>query len=95
MTTRSGTVNLITPAKQAQAQTLIKKGRTVSLARDIGPQPVLMYNVTFPGKRERVDVVLGPLRPRLSRLHHHPHRRPLPRGLGRRALQWAARSRTA
>ena len=42
----------------AQAQTLIKKGRTVSLARDIGPQPVLMYHVTFPSKRERVDVVL-------------------------------------
>ena len=55
---QKGTVNLITPAKQAQAQTLIKKGRTVSLARDIGPQPVLMYHATFPSKRERVDVVL-------------------------------------
>ena len=44
--------------QQALAQALIKKGRTVSLARDIGPQPVLMYHVTFPGKRERVDVVL-------------------------------------
>jgi kynurenine formamidase len=55
---QKGTLNLITPAKQAQAQSLIKKGRTVSLARDMGPQPVLMYHVTFPGKRERVDVVL-------------------------------------
>jgi len=55
---QKGTVNLITAAKQAQAQTRIKKGRTVSLARDIGPQPVLMYHATFPSKRERVDVVL-------------------------------------
>jgi len=53
-----GTVNLITPAKQAQAQRLIKKGRTVSLARDVIPRPVYMYHVTFPSKRERVDVVL-------------------------------------
>ena len=30
----------------------------MSLARDIGPQPVLMYHATFPSKRERVDVVL-------------------------------------
>ena len=53
-----GTVNLITPAKQAQAQRLIKKGRTVSLARDVIPRPVYMYHMTFPSKRERVDVVL-------------------------------------
>ncbi|HSR24301.1 MAG TPA: hypothetical protein VLW53_12175, partial [Candidatus Eisenbacteria bacterium] len=53
-----GTVNLITPAKQAQAQRLIKKGRTVSLARDVIPRPVYMYHMTFPAKRERVDVVL-------------------------------------
>jgi len=53
-----GTVNLITPAKQAQAQRLIKKGRTVSLARDVVPRPVYMYHMTFPSKRERVDVVL-------------------------------------
>ena len=43
-----GTVNLITPAKQAQAQRLIKKGRTVSLARDVIPRPVYMYHMTFP-----------------------------------------------
>jgi len=55
---QKGTVNLITPAKQAQARSLVKTGRTVSLARDMGPQPVLMYHVTFPAKRERVDVVL-------------------------------------
>jgi hypothetical protein len=53
-----GTVNLITPAKQAQAQRLIKKGRTASLARDVIPRPVYMYHMTFPSKRERVDVVL-------------------------------------
>ena len=38
-----GTVNLITPAKQEQAQRLIKKGRTVSPARDVIPRPVYMY----------------------------------------------------
>jgi kynurenine formamidase len=53
-----GTVNLITPAKQTAALTLARKGRTVSLARNIGPQPLLMYHATFPSKRERVDVVL-------------------------------------
>lgn len=53
-----GTVNLITPAKRAQAQGLVRTGRTVSLARDIGPQPALMYHVTFPQNRERADVVL-------------------------------------
>ena len=53
-----GTVNLITAAKRAQAQALVRTGRTVSLARDIGPQPALMYHVTFPSNRERADVVL-------------------------------------
>jgi kynurenine formamidase len=53
-----GTVNLITPARRAAAQALVRSGRTVSLARDIGPQPVLMYHVTFPSNRERADVVL-------------------------------------
>ena len=53
-----GTVNLITPAKQAQAQRLVRKGRTVSLARDVIPRPVYMYHMTLPAKRERVDVVL-------------------------------------
>src|SRR5256886_9779414 len=53
-----GTVNLITPAKRAWAQALVRTGRTVSLARDIGPQPALMYHVTFPVNRERADAVL-------------------------------------
>ena len=53
-----GTFNLITPAKRAQAISLVRTGRTVSLARDIGPQPAIMYNVTFPSNRERADVVL-------------------------------------
>jgi kynurenine formamidase len=53
-----GTLNLVTPAKQEQAQRLIRKGRTVSLARDVIPRPVYMYHMTFPSKRERVDVVL-------------------------------------
>jgi kynurenine formamidase len=53
-----GTVNLITPAKQARARELVRTGRTVSLARDIGTLPVVMYHATFPSKRERADVVL-------------------------------------
>lgn len=53
-----GTVNLITPARRAAAQALVRTGRTVSLARDIGPQPALMYHTTFPSNRERADVVL-------------------------------------
>jgi kynurenine formamidase len=53
-----GTVNLITPAKRAAAQRLVRTGRTVSLARDIAPQPALMYHATFPSNRERADVVL-------------------------------------
>ncbi len=53
-----GTVNLITAARRAAAQALVRTGRTVSLARDIGPQPALMYHATFPSNRERADVVL-------------------------------------
>src|SRR6266852_2489993 len=53
-----GTLNLVTPAKQAQAQALVRKGRTVSLARDVVPRPVYMYHATFPAKRERANVVL-------------------------------------
>jgi kynurenine formamidase len=53
-----GTVNLVTAAKRARAQALVRTGRTVSLARDIGPQPALMYHATFPSNRERADVVL-------------------------------------
>jgi kynurenine formamidase len=53
-----GTANMITPEKQAAAQALVRTGRTVSLARMIVPQPALTYYVTYPSKRERVDVVL-------------------------------------
>jgi len=53
-----GTVNLITSAKREAALKLVRTGRTVSLARDIGPQPALMYHATFPSNRERADVVL-------------------------------------
>jgi kynurenine formamidase len=55
-----GTVNLITDARRAAARALVKKNRTVSLSRDIVPQPHLQfgYHVTFPSKRERADVVL-------------------------------------
>jgi kynurenine formamidase len=55
---QTGTVNLITAAKRASALSLVKTGRTVSLARDVVPSPVYMYNVTFPSPRERNDVVL-------------------------------------
>jgi kynurenine formamidase len=53
-----GTVNLVTPAKREAARALVRTGRTVSLARDVTPQPVYMYSATFPSKRERADVVL-------------------------------------
>jgi kynurenine formamidase len=53
-----GTVNLVTAAKREAALKLVRTGRTVSLARDIGPQPALMYHATFPSNRERADVVL-------------------------------------
>jgi kynurenine formamidase len=57
-TDQRGTVNLITSAKREAALKLVRTGRTVSLARDIGPQPALMYHTTFPSNRERADVVL-------------------------------------
>lgn len=55
-----GTVNLITEGRRAAARALVRKNRTVSLARDIVPQAHLQfgYHVTFPSKRERADVVL-------------------------------------
>lgn len=53
-----GTVNLITAAKKAEAQALVRTGRTVSLARDITPQPALTYYVTYPSNRQRADTVL-------------------------------------
>ena len=51
-----GTANLITDARRAAARALVKKNRTVSLARDIVPQPHLQYGypVTVPSKRERL-----------------------------------------
>jgi kynurenine formamidase len=53
-----GTLNLVTAARRRDALALVRTGRTVSLARDVVPRPVYMYHATFPGKRERVDVVL-------------------------------------
>lgn len=53
-----GTVNLITPAKRAAARSLVRSGRTVSLARALVPQPAMRLTLTYPGNRERVDVVL-------------------------------------
>lgn len=53
-----GTANLVTPAKQEAARALVRVGRTVSLAREIGPQPALGYRITYPSPRERADVVL-------------------------------------
>ncbi len=55
---QKGTVNLITPAKREAAQALVKLGRTVSLARDLGADAPIRYNITFPSPRERADVVL-------------------------------------
>ena len=54
-----GTANLITAAKRAQAHSLVRTGRTVSQARDIGPQPAIMYNITFPSNRERAVRTAG------------------------------------
>src|SRR5262249_16867143 len=53
-----GTLNLVTPAKQAEAQRLCRSGRPVSLVRDVVLRSVSMYSATFPSKRQRVDVVL-------------------------------------
>ena len=53
-----GTVNLITAAKRETARKLVRTGRTVSLARDIGPHPALMYSASFPFSRERVDIAV-------------------------------------
>lgn len=53
-----GTVNLITPARQAAAQSLVCTGRTVSLARHIASQPALTYHVSYPIQRQRADVVI-------------------------------------
>src|SRR5947207_2091005 len=55
---QKGTVNLITAAKRQAAIGLVKTGRTVSLARDVVPMPVVMSHAAFPSERERADVVL-------------------------------------
>jgi len=46
-----GTLNLITPEKQAAAVALTRSGRVVSLARDITPQPALDYHMLCPVRR--------------------------------------------
>lgn len=51
-----GTLNLITPAKRQAAMALAQRGRVVSLARDMVPNPNLDYQMLFPGTRERSDV---------------------------------------
>jgi kynurenine formamidase len=61
-----GTVNLITPAKQAAAERLVRTGRTVSLARPIGPQPARSYYISYPLQRDRSDAVTD----RFSLVYH-------------------------
>lgn len=51
-----GTLNLITPDTRQAALTLARRGRLVSLARDIIPNPNLDYQMLFPDTRERSDV---------------------------------------
>jgi kynurenine formamidase len=78
-----GTVNLITPAKQAQAQRLIKKGRTVSLARDvIRGRCTCTTHLPSSASGWTWCSTASTWSTRLD----HPRRRALPRGLGR-ALQ--------
>jgi len=48
-----GTLNLITPEKQATAVALARSGRVVSLARDLTPQPTLDYHMLHPVRRGR------------------------------------------
>jgi kynurenine formamidase len=48
-----GTLNLITPEKQAAAIALAHGGRVVSLARDITPQPTVDYHMLHPIRRGR------------------------------------------
>lgn len=51
-----GTLNLITPAKRQAALGLARRGRLVSLARDITPNANLDYQMLFPETRDRSDV---------------------------------------
>jgi kynurenine formamidase len=45
---QKGTLNLVTPAKRAAAVALARTGRTVSLARDLTPQPALDHHMLLP-----------------------------------------------
>ena len=48
-----GTLNLVTPAKRAAAAALARRGRAVSLAHDLMPQPALDYHMLYPIRRGR------------------------------------------
>jgi kynurenine formamidase len=48
---QKGTLNLITPEKRAAAVALARRGRVVSLARDLTPQPTLDYHMLCPVRR--------------------------------------------
>jgi kynurenine formamidase len=51
-----GTLNLITPEKRRAALKLAQRGRPVSLARDIVPNPNLDYQMLYPDHRTGCDV---------------------------------------
>jgi len=51
-----GTLNLITEAKRQAAIKLAQRGRPVSLARDIVPNPNLDYQMLYPDHRTGCDV---------------------------------------
>lgn len=53
---RCGTLNLITATKRQAALQLAQKGRVVSLARDLTPNPNLDYQMLYPGQRDVSDV---------------------------------------
>lgn len=46
-----GTLNLVTPKKQAAAMALARNGRVVSLSRDLTPQPTLDHHMLCPIRR--------------------------------------------
>lgn len=53
-----GTLNLITLAKREAAMRLARRGRLVSLARDLTPHPNLDYHMLYPGYRDRCDIAM-------------------------------------
>lgn len=53
-----GTLNLITAEKRQAALQLAQKGRAVSLARDLTPNPNLDYQMVYPGRRDTSDVAM-------------------------------------